>query len=145
MRPRTGGFDERDDAWMAVEVALVEPKVGNVQDLLGFCDPDERGARVIARANHRIPPKPVGVFRVAVHRHRAEIVPLSQEQIADLGLTDARRVLSMALNTGSSSPGELEITRSTSAVAVCCSNASVSSRVRACTSSNSRTFSIAIT
>ena len=48
-------------------------------------------------------------------------------------------------NTGSSSPGELEMTRSTSEVAVCCSSASVASRVRACTSSNSRTFSIAIT
>ena len=52
---------------------------------------------------------------------------------------------SMASNTGSSSPGELEMTCSTSDVAVCCSSASVSSRVRACTSSNSRTFSIAIT
>ena len=37
------------------------------------------------------------------------------------------------------------MTLSTSAVAVCCSSASLSSRVRACTSSNSRTFSIAIT
>ena len=51
----------------------------------------------------------------------------------------------MASNTGSSSPGELEMTCSTSEVAVCCSSASESSRVRACTSSNSRTFSIAIT
>ena len=33
----------------------------------------------------------------------------------------------------------------TSEVAVCCSSASDNSRVRACTSSNSRTFSIAIT
>ena len=52
---------------------------------------------------------------------------------------------SMAWNTGSSSPGELEMTPSTSEVAVCCSSASESSLVRACTSSNSRTFSIAIT
>ena len=37
------------------------------------------------------------------------------------------------------------MTCSTSDVAVCCSSASDSSRVRACTSSNSRTFSIAIT
>jgi len=36
----------------------------------------------------------------------------------------------MAWNTGSSSPGELEMTRSTSEVAVCCSSDSVSSRVR---------------
>ena len=52
---------------------------------------------------------------------------------------------SIASNTGSSSPGELEMTCNTSEVAVCCSSASDSSRVRACTSSNSRTFSIAIT
>ena len=37
------------------------------------------------------------------------------------------------------------MTPSTSEVAVCCSSDSDSSRVRACTSSNSRTFSIAIT
>ena len=45
---------------------------------------------------------------------------------------------SMAWNTGSSSPGELEMTCSTSEVAVCCCRDSFSS-------SNSRTFSIAIT
>ena len=38
---------------------------------------------------------------------------------------------SMALNTGSSSPGELDMTVSTSEVAVCCSSASESSQVRA--------------
>jgi hypothetical protein len=38
--------------------------------------------------------------------------------------------LSIALNTGSRSPGELEMTRSTSDVAACCSRASLSSRVR---------------
>ena len=52
---------------------------------------------------------------------------------------------SMALNTGSSSPGELEMTLSTSEVAVCCSSDSVRSSVRWRTSSNSRTFSMAIT
>jgi hypothetical protein len=51
----------------------------------------------------------------------------------------------MVSNTGSSSPGELEITWSTSDVAVCCSSASVSSAVRCCASLNNRTFSMAIT
>ena len=50
----------------------------------------------------------------------------------------------MAWNTGSSSLGELEMTLSTSEVAVCCSNASVSSRVRCCSASNSRTLSMAM-
>ena len=52
---------------------------------------------------------------------------------------------SIAWNTGSSSPGELEITRSTSEVAVCCSNASLRSSVRCRSSLSSRVFSIAMT
>ena len=51
---------------------------------------------------------------------------------------------SRASNTGFNSPGELEMTFSTSEVAVCCSSDSKVA-VRACTSSNRRTFSIAIT
>jgi hypothetical protein len=51
----------------------------------------------------------------------------------------------MIWNSGSSSHGEELITLSTSEVAVCCSSASVSSRVRACTSSNNRVFSLAMT
>ena len=51
----------------------------------------------------------------------------------------------MARNTGSSSLGEREMTPSTSDVAVCCSSDSASSRVRCCSASNKRTFSIAIT
>src|SRR5262249_25377826 len=53
----------------------------------------------------------------------------------------ARRVS----NTGWSSVGEDAITRRTSPVAVCCSNASVRSRFRTCSSWNNRTFSIAMT
>ena len=52
---------------------------------------------------------------------------------------------SIAWNTGSSSPGDELMTRNTSAVAVCCSSDSVSSRVRSCSASNSRTFSSAMT
>ena len=51
----------------------------------------------------------------------------------------------MASNTGWTSVGELEMTRRISPVAVCCSSDSVSSRFRASSSWNSRTFSIAIT
>ena len=51
----------------------------------------------------------------------------------------------MALKTGSSPPGELEITRSTSAVAVCCCNELVRSSVRCRSSLSSRVFSMAMT
>ena len=47
--------------------------------------------------------------------------------------------------TGSRSNVERLMTFSTSLVAVCCSSASVSSRLRACSSWNRRTFSMAIT
>src|SRR3989304_537262 len=47
--------------------------------------------------------------------------------------------------TGWRSVGELLMTRRISLVAVCCSSASVRSRLRACSSWNKRTFSMAIT
>jgi hypothetical protein len=52
---------------------------------------------------------------------------------------------SMAWNTGWRSPGELEMTPSTSEVAVCCSSDSLRSSVRWRSSLSSRTFSIAMT
>src|SRR6266536_2063928 len=48
-------------------------------------------------------------------------------------------------STGCRLKVERLITLSTSAVVVCCSNDSLSSRLRACTSSNKRTFSMAMT
>jgi hypothetical protein len=52
---------------------------------------------------------------------------------------------SIASNTGFKSPGELEITRSTSEVAVCCSRDSDRSSVRCRSSLSRRVFSIAMT
>ena len=51
----------------------------------------------------------------------------------------------MVSKTGCTSVGELLITRRISLVAVCCSSASVSSRLRASSSVNRRTFSMAMT
>src|SRR5262249_29554143 len=56
-----------------------------------------------------------------------------------------RALFTIASNTGCVSVGELPITRSTSAVAVCCSRASVRSRLRASSSLNNRTFSMVMT
>ena len=52
---------------------------------------------------------------------------------------------SIVWNTGVSSPGELEMTRSTSEVAVCCSSASLRSSVRWRSSLSRRVFSMAMT
>ena len=57
-------------------------------------------------------------------------------------LTPARAIPS---KTGRASVGEVPMSLRISAVAVCCSSVSVSSRFRASSSVNSRTFSIAIT
>ena len=57
----------------------------------------------------------------------------------------SRVAFSMSVSsTGWRSNVERLITFSTSLVAVCCSSASVSSRLRACTSVNRRTFSMAM-
>ena len=90
--------------------------------------------RVIAECRRRV-----------VHAAIREDVPVVAATLPNLASQMRVAFASMAWNTGSSSPGELLMTCSTSEVAVCCSSASESSRVRACTSSNSRTFSIAIT
>ena len=71
--------------------------------------------------------------------------PSCRKRLPNLASQSRTAFASIVSNTGASSPGDLEITPSTSEVAVCCSSALLSSAVRACTSSNSRTFSIAIT
>ena len=68
-----------------------------------------------------------------------------QQQVAEFGLTNPRRIFQHRIEHRLKSPGEPLMTCSTSEVAVCCSSDSVNSLVRACTSSNRRAFSIAIT
>ena len=67
------------------------------------------------------------------------------KQVAEIGLADTHRVLQHGLEHRLQLAGRTRNDASTSEVAVCCSSDSDSSRVRACTSSNRRTFSIAIT
>ena len=73
-------------------------------------------------------------------RQRGKHRLLLRNSTAKFGLADANCVRQHGIETSSSSPGELEMTCNTSEVAVCCSSDSDSSRVRACTSSNNRTF-----
>ena len=63
----------------------------------------------------------------------------------DVGAAQRRALAAIVSNTGWTSVGELEMTRRISLVAVCCSSVSVRSRLRASSSLNSRTFSMAIT
>ena len=65
-----------------------------------------------------------------MHRDSAESFALAQEQVPNLASQMRVAFANIALKTGSSSPGELEMTLSTSEVAVCCSSASERSSVR---------------
>ena len=65
-----------------------------------------------------------------MHGHRAKVAALKQNRLPTLASQMRVAFSSIALNTGSSSPGELEMTRKTSDVAVCCSKDSVRSLVR---------------
>src|SRR5262249_28320437 len=94
----------------------------------------------------RITPK---IFAECRHRilqgDRLEHVAVESVQNAKISLANARCILEHGLEHRLQLPGEELMTCSTSEVAVCRSSDSVKSRVRACTSSNSRAFSIAIT
>ena len=83
--------------------------------------------------------------RYVVHRSNRENAPRRRGQYAELGLAEPRRILQHGVEHRLQLAGRARDDLSTSEVAVCCSSDSLSSRVRACTSSNSRTFSIAIT
>ena len=72
----------------AVDIALVLPKVGNVDELLGSDQAIERTARQLG--DQWLAPEPFGIVESLVYGHSAEAVSLAQEHIADLGLADAR-------------------------------------------------------
>ena len=76
---------------------------------------------------------------------RAKLALRVAKQNAELRPANAHRVASIESNTGTRSPGELEMTLSTSEVAVCCSSDSVRSSVRWRSSLSSRVFSMAMT
>ena len=67
-------------------IAFVMPKIGDVEDLFGLGDAIERSARLIAHDDCWFSPEPVGVAELAVYRHRAKVVSLSQEENAELWL-----------------------------------------------------------
>ena len=95
----------------------------------------------LAGRMHRIAPQHLGIGRWSVVQcDRPEVVAVHREASVP-NLASQMRVAfsSIALNTGSSSPGELLMTFSTSAVAVCCCERLARSSL------SSRVFSMAIT
>src|SRR5262249_17109548 len=96
-------------------------------------------------ADHRIaPPLLRKRQRRAVHGNDTQRIALAQIESAELGLANPHRFARMISNTGCRLPDELDITCSTSDVAVCCSSASLKSSVRWRSSLSRRVFSIAM-
>src|SRR5215472_5709502 len=69
--PRAGGIGKRYDEAIAAEIALVEPKIENMDDLFAFNGAGEWGAGILAYVNHRLPAIAVRIVRLTMHRHRA--------------------------------------------------------------------------
>ena len=127
-------------------IALVRLNVVNVHDLLGRRATRPSGCPDCGRNN--------GVLRqyfdivrsgALYSATRRNASPSRSIRLPNLASQMRVAFSSMALNTGSSSPGELEMTLSTSLVAVCCSSDSVRSSVRWRSSLSSRVFSMAMT
>ena len=113
-------------------------------DLLGPHHSPKGGARAGTQW-FALPQFAVGL-RDIVQMRRVKSFAIVEQKVAELSVAQMRMAFaSIASNTGFKSPGEEEMALRTSDVAVCCSRAFESSRVRACTSSNSRVFSMAMT
>ena len=97
-RPRAGGIDERHDALIAIAVASVLPKVGDMDDLFGIWRYDRAaGRRAVKRmVSRRQRSTKAGC---AVRRGSAIAVALTQEQIAEFGLTDTGRIRQHCVET----------------------------------------------
>ena len=66
-----------------------------------------------------------------MRRNRSETVSVGKDSVPNFASQMRVAFASMVWNTGSNSPGELEMTCSTSEVAVCCSSASLDRRALA--------------
>ena len=137
--PRTADINERTKPGIPRNIGLFSPDVCDMLKL--FCWRTSRreccpraGGRPIDGAETRQSGR-----RASRNWRKTEYLPSYSRKVAKLDSQMRVAFSNIALKTGANSPGELLMTLSTSAVAVCCSSDSRSS------SSRPRTFSIAIT
>jgi hypothetical protein len=120
-------------------VTGLRPDIGDLNNGFRCNEAGEWKARVPGCVGKRMLPDRLGPCRgSARQRVMPEPVSLGQQQVAELGIANARAFARSDSKTGCSSPGELEMTLSTSEVAVCCCSDSRSSLSR-------RVFSMAMT
>ena len=92
--PCTGSLNQRDDAWIMLEIALIFLEVEEVEDGLGAGNARKRRVLDFRWTNHRLASIPLDVIacRGTVHRDRAEGISFAQKHAAVLGPADARGV-----------------------------------------------------
>ena len=142
-RARTAKVGEGDQPLIAFEIRRHRSDVVDLHYLFGRC---KLGHGRFWGECGMAPAEPRRVQ--AVHcrpRRMRDTSPSSQAKHTELALAEPRRIRQHGLEHWLELARRARDDLSTSEVAVCCSSASLSSRVRAWTSSNSRTFSIAIT
>src|SRR5215510_9334557 len=130
--PSAGRFSDSDRTRSAGEITLIQPNVSDM-DHLPRCDETKQSALLggwITGSRRRNSAYAGGALCSATVRN---VSPPRKNIVPNLASQMRTAFSSMALNTGSSWPGERLMTCSTSEVAVCCSRASFSSRVSAAT------------
>src|SRR5262249_339798 len=91
--PRTGDFDEGNNASIFPNVRWVVPQVADVDYLFSVSDAIEGHSRIITWVNHGIAPPRIDVAFCAVDRNRTKDWSIAQEQISKCGLTDVSCIL----------------------------------------------------
>ena len=122
MGPRAGDFDEGNDAVVFPDVRLIGPQIWNVDNLFGRGGAVERDFRIVAQVDYGIAPPRIGVAFPLWTATARKIDPSSRKRMPNVASQMRVAFSSIASNTGSSSPGDLLMTCSTSEVAVCCSS-----------------------
>ena len=93
----------------------------------------------------RLPERLGESWRRILHCNELNGITVRAINISKRGIANASAFFNMAWKTVSNAPGDALMMRSTSDVAVCCSNASVRSVVRCRNSLSNRAFSMAMT
>ena len=152
-RPRAAGDGEDGPMPLRSDVltAVADPAGGH------GCDRRGRRGSPVPRRTARSMQRPGRAASLAAGPDARRLAPSELRRRGTVVAVDAtddrrsrrrragRRSRAIVSKTGWTSVGELAMTRRISPVAVCCSSASVSSRLRASSSSNSRAFSMAMT
>ena len=90
--PCTCDFDKANNAIVFVEVGLIGPEVGKMDNLFCTDYTVERNSRVVAQVDFRVAAIMINVILFAVNRDGVKQVIVTQKQIAEGSRADTGRV-----------------------------------------------------